>query len=49
MVAAGRPRAFLALATAELVLMASTAGLAVDLARTAPPDHAAAAVSADEP
>ena len=41
-VATAPPRAFLALATAELVLMAGVAGLAVGLARTAPPaqsDH----------
>ncbi len=47
-VAAGRPRAFLALAAVELVVMAATAGLAVGLSRTAPPeggDHAAAAVT----
>lgn len=47
-VAAGRPRAFLALATAELVLMAGVAGLAVGLARTAPPpqaDHGVMATS----
>ncbi len=47
-VAAGRPRAFLALAAVELVLMAATAGLAVGLSRTAPPeggDHAAAGAS----
>ena len=44
-VAARRPRAFLALAAVELVVMAATAGLAVGLSRTAPPeggDHAAA-------
>lgn len=47
-VAAWRPRAFLALAAAELVVMAATAGLAVGLSRTAPPgggDHAAAVVT----
>jgi putative copper resistance protein D len=47
-VAARRPRAFLALAAVELVVMAATAGLAVGLSRTAPPeggDHAAAATS----
>lgn len=40
-----RPRAFLALAVVELLLMAGTAGLAVGLSRTEPPrsDHAAAA------
>ena len=49
-VAVGRPRAFLALATAELVLMAGVAGLAVGLARTPPPaqpDHGAVSASAD--
>ena len=49
-VAAGRPRAFLVLATAELVLMAGVAGVAVGLARTAPPaqpDHGAVSTSAD--
>ena len=47
-VTARRPRAFLALAAVELVVMAATAGLAVGLSRTAPPeggDHAAAAVT----
>lgn len=51
-VAAGRPRAFLALAAVELVVMAATAGLAVGLSRTAPPeggDHAAATVTATVP
>lgn len=49
-VATGRPGAFLALATAELVLMAGVAGLAVGLSRTAPPaqpDHGGVSVSAD--
>ena len=48
-VAAGRPRAFLALAVAELVLMAGTAGLAVGLSHTAPPpqpDHGTVAAPA---
>ena len=48
-VAAGRPRAFLALAAAELVLMAGAAGLAVGLSHTAPPpqpDHGAVAAPA---
>jgi putative copper resistance protein D len=48
-VAAGRPRAFLALAVAELVLMAGVAGLAVGLSHTAPPpqpDHGAVAAPA---
>ena len=43
-VAAWRPRAFRRLAAVELVVMAATAGLAVGLSRTAPPDggdHAA--------
>ncbi len=43
-VAAWRPRAFVALAAVELVVMAAAAGLAVGLSRTAPPDggdHAA--------
>lgn len=47
-VAAGRPRAFLRLAAVELVVMVATAGLAVGLSRTAPPDggdHAAALTS----
>ena len=47
-VAARRPRAFLALAAVELVVMAATAGLAVGLSRTAPPeggDHAAGVTS----
>jgi Putative copper export protein len=35
--AAGRPHAFLSLATGEVLLMAGTIGLAVALARTAPP------------
>jgi putative copper resistance protein D len=51
-VTAGRPRAFLALAAVELVVMAATAGLAVGLSRTAPPeggDHAAAAVTSSVP
>jgi putative copper resistance protein D len=48
-VAAGRPRAFLALAVAELVLMAGAAGLAVGLSHTPPPpqpDHGAVAAPA---
>lgn len=48
-VAAGRPRAFLALAVAELVLMAGAAGLAVGLSHTPPPpqpDHGAVSASA---
>jgi cytochrome c oxidase assembly factor CtaG/putative copper export protein len=36
-VAAGRPRAFVNLATGELLLMAAVIGIAVALARTAPP------------
>ncbi len=47
-VAAWRPRAFVALAAVELVVMAAAAGLAVGLSRTAPPDggdHAASVVS----
>ena len=47
-IAARRPRAFLALAAVELVVMAATAGVAVGLSRTAPPeggDHAAAVTS----
>lgn len=47
-IAARRPRAFLALAAVELVIMAATAGLAVGLSRTAPPeggDHAATTVT----
>ena len=36
----GRPRGFLVLATVELLLMAGTAGLAVGLSRTAPPEAA---------
>ena len=43
-VAGGRPRAFLALAVAELVLMVGAAGLAVGLSHTPPPpqpDHGA--------
>jgi putative copper export protein len=49
-VAAGRPRAFVRLAAVELVVMVATAGLAVGLSRTAPPDggdHAAAVVSTE--
>ena len=45
---AGRPRAFLALAAAELVLMAGVAGLAVGLSHTPPPPqpgHAEVALS----
>ncbi len=48
-VAAGRPRAFLALAAAELVLMAGAAGLAVGLSATPPPpqpEHAVASAPA---
>ena len=37
-VAAGRRRAFLSLAAVELVVMVATAGLAVGLSRTPPPD-----------
>ena len=47
-VAAWRPRAFLRLAAVELVVMVATAGLAIGLSRTAPPDggdHAAAVVT----
>jgi len=47
-VAAWRPRAFRRLAAIELVVMVATAGLAVGLSRTAPPDggdHAAAVAS----
>lgn len=47
-VAARRPRAFVRLAAVELVVMVATAGLAVGLSRTAPPDggdHAAAVTS----
>ena len=47
-VAAWRPGAFRRLAAVELVVMVATAGLAVGLSRTAPPDggdHAAAAVT----
>lgn len=39
-VAAGRPRAFLALAAVEVAVMAATVGLAVGLARTATPEPA---------
>ncbi len=49
---ARRPRAFVALAAVELVVMAATVGLAVGLSRTAPPegaDHAAAAVISSVP
>ena len=48
-VAAGRPRAFLVLAVAELVLMAAAAGLAVGLSHTPPPpsaDHGSVAAPA---
>jgi putative copper resistance protein D len=47
-VAVWRPRAFLSLAAVEIVVMAATAGLAVGLSRTAPPDggeHAVAVTS----
>jgi len=46
--AAWRPRAFVRLAAVELVVMVATAGLAVGLSRTAPPDggdHAATITS----
>ncbi|MFW5470964.1 copper resistance D family protein [Knoellia sp. CPCC 206435] len=47
-VAARRPHAFLRLAAVEIAIMVATAGLAVGLSRTAPPDggdHAAAVTS----
>jgi putative copper resistance protein D len=46
----GRPRAFLALAAAEVVLMAGAVGLAVGLSHTPPPsaaEHGAVALAAD--
>jgi cytochrome c oxidase assembly factor CtaG/putative copper export protein len=47
-VAAGRPRAFARLATAEAAIMAGTMGVAVALARTAPPPVDTAPDSARE-